>query len=205
MRPFTSDHLPHPASSRPDPTRRAPSVRAFLGSLLALALVACGQMDGGSVTSASLERQALGFDAAALIEVMVAPSGPTATADLMAALPPAPSAEAVEVVNRHRPSQVDLVHTLRYPGVTLEVYEASRPPALLPFSVRVERDDVVYRGLHLGLAVEAARALLADAERLPTVAYEAYLVTRDDAAPYTLLLESEGGRVTAFAVTAHLD
>ncbi len=180
-------------------------LRALGAALVFLVLTACGESDPARVSSAAVPVPDAGFDPAALIDVMVAPSGPTAAADFLASLPAPSSSESVETFNRHRPGQVDEIRLLAYPGVEVSVYHVSHPPDRLPLAVRVSREDVTYLGLEVGIPLSAARAALAAVGEPAQGAPDTFLVLSDDAAPHTVTLESSGDRLDAFTVTAYLD
>lgn len=187
------------------PTRRVVLVAAAL--MAVSVLVACGQQSDDALGPAALpsapaEAQ---LDVSALLHVLTNAAEPGAVARHLSTLPPVEPALEVDVRNLHDPRQIDTIRTLRFPGVELEVYHVSATKAKLLKSVRVERSDVQFHGLRVGMPAAAARSAVGPATPPYFEDADTYWLALDGAAPAQVSLHIAADELTAFTVHGYLD
>lgn len=184
------------------------ATRLALAVTVLLTLAACA--DTATVTAPtpapSSALEAASFDVGALLVALSDPSGPDVAELALAALPSATHTTERQVANLHDPHQTDTLRTLSYPGVAVEVYEVGHSSSRFLKSVRVERNDVEFAGLRVGMPAATVRQALANETLLfEEGAVETYLLSPTHAAPVQVSVRLENGALAAFTVHGYLD
>lgn len=187
-------------------TSKRPGVRQSVLVTAALALVlgalaACGRQPAAAVAPSG----DTAVDVAGLVAVMLAPPGPDAQQRFLDRLPAPRATSVARLVNRHDPRVDDSIETMRYDGVTVEVYHAGASGRSIPMSVRVETALDPVEGLQVGMTEAAIHAVLGVPDERSDDAMRYRVFDDPTTAPYEIVIGLDGGRTSSVTWRAYLD